>query len=132
MAPFVALECPRVVFRTIFRKEWIRSDGSFKWQAFKPYRSDTLGVSTFIDLEGIKEHATQPFFGIASVKVGRVRDCSNDASILDVVQDTSWHANITGIPFPYIPDNLEDPTLAEKMRDFCTAITENAARPHDS
>lgn len=129
MPLFTVLECPILVYRTIFRKEWIRPDGSFKWQAFKPYRTDTLGVSVFITPEDIDDHSDKPFFGIASVKVGKVRDCSTAKYAVDVVQDMEWHANITGIPYPYLEEDLEDPTIAAKMRDICTSIKDNASRP---
>ncbi len=130
MSTFPPLECTKVVYRTVFRKEWIRSDGSFKWQAFKPYRDDTMGVSSFIEYADIEKHADKPYFGVASVKVGRVRNCSNNECSLDVIQDQSWHANITGIPFPYQDDGSEDVKSQEKMRDMCAAVNTNASRSY--
>lgn len=130
MPPFPVLECSTITFRTIFRKEWIRPDGSVKWQAFKPYLADKSGVSAFMTLADVREHSDNPFFGVMSVHVGKIRDCSNDVSTLDVVQDKAWHANIKGIPFPYLDDGTEDKSNAEKMRDFCAAIISTlAARP---
>jgi hypothetical protein len=131
MADFPPLECTKIVYRTVFRKEWIRKDGSFKWQMFKPYRNDQIGVSVFIEPKDIEEHPETPCFGVASVHVGKVRDCSNNEFTLDVVQDKTWHGNITGIPFHYLENDLEDTEIAERMRDCCEALRDNASRPYN-
>lgn len=128
MPDFPPLECQKSVYRTVFRKEWVLGEGRFKWQAFKPYFADASGVSTFIEQADIDAHAEQPYFGVLSVKVGRTRDCSCDDFALDVVQNETWHANITGIPFHYLEDGTEDSTLKAKMLDACTALRDKAAR----
>lgn len=131
MDSFPLLNCSKIVYRTVFREQWIRKDGSFKWQMFKPYFNDKVGISAFIEPTDIDEHSEKPYFGVASVHVGKVRDCSNDETTLDVIQDKSWHANICGIPYPYLEDGSEDARIAEKMRDVCEALRDNASRPYN-
>ena len=131
MADFPPLDCSRVVYRTVFRKEWIRGDGSFKWQAFKPYLNDKEGVSTFMTPQDITEHSDKPYHGIISVKVGRVRNAATDNIKLNIVQDKDWHANIT-IPYPYDVNGDDDPDRWAEMIDHCKAIVgSDALRAYD-
>lgn len=130
MSTFPPLESSKEVYRTVLRKEWIRKDGSFKWQVFKPYRTDKDGISVFIEPKDIEEHSETPYFGIASVNVGRVRECSASPA-LDVIQDKTWHANITGVPYPYNDDETEDETLKTKMIELCEALANKASQPYN-
>lgn len=129
MSTFPPLDSSKEVYRTVFRKEWIRKDGSFKWQIFKPYISDRDGISVFIEPNDVDEHSETPFFGIASINVGQVRTCSTNASTLDVIQDKPWHANIHGVPYPYMDDGTEDEALKAKMVELCEALAK-ASRPY--
>ena len=126
MPDFPPLDCSEVVFRTVFRKDWIKSDGSFRWQAFKPYLNDKDGVSAFIKPSDIDEHSEKPYFAVISVKVGRIRDCSTDKINLDVIQDKIWHANIT-IPYHYNENGNEDMEKRIEMMNYCEAIVKSDA-----
>ncbi len=131
MPDFPPLDCSEVVYRTVFHKNWIKSDGSYRWQAFKPYLNDKDGVSVFIEPSDIDEHSEKPYFGIISVKVGRIRDCSTEKINLDIIQDETWHANIK-IPYHYDEDGNENMEKRRKMMDYCEAIVNsNALRNYE-
>lgn len=127
MTTFPALTDETVMFRAVLEKSWIAKDGGLKWQTFKRMRKDTDGVSVFNTVENAKETLLKPFFGIASVQVGRVRESSEGADLLDVIQDAESHANITGIPYIYDKPDTEQELLKDKMIFLCRRIAERAA-----
>jgi hypothetical protein len=128
MDAFPLLECSKIVYRTVFRKGWIRENGGLKWQAFKPYLNDTDGISVFIELSDIDEQADKPYFGVVSIHVGKSRDCSNNDITVDIVQDKTWHANIKGVPYHYKEGGSEDNDLKAQMMDICEALSKKASR----
>jgi hypothetical protein len=127
MTTFPALPDETVMFRAVLEKSWIAKDDKLKWQTFKRMKKDTDGVSVFATVENASENLLKPFFGFASVHVGRVRKASNGNDLLDVVQDAESHANITGIPYIYDKPEAEQNLLNDKMIFLCRRIAEQAA-----
>jgi hypothetical protein len=128
MADFPHLPDETVMFRAILEKSWKTADGKLKWQTFKRMKKDEDGVSVFKTTEDAQENLTRPFFGFSSVHVGLVREASHESDILDVIQDTETHANITGIPYIYDKSEAEQNSLNDKMIFLCRRIAEHAAR----
>lgn len=95
------LPCNTITYRAILRKEWVKKDGSIRWQAFKPMAKDSDGVSTFLTTEACVENLLEPYFGTMSVHIGRVRDSSDEGVTLNVIQDNIYHAPIIGLPYVY-------------------------------
>jgi hypothetical protein len=127
MTTFAALSNEAIFFRAILEKSWKTKDGKLKWQTFKRMRKDVDGVSVFITPESAQVNLQKPYFGIASVNIGKVRDSSFENDELDVIQDTEDHANITGIPYIYDKPEDEQATLNDKMIFLCRRIAENAS-----
>ena len=128
MTTFAALLDETILFRAILEKSWKTKDGKLKWQTFKRMKKDVDGVSIFTTPEAAEENLQRPFFGMASVNVGKVRESSNNQDVLDVIQDTANHANITGIPYIYDKPENEQAVLRDKMTFLCRRIAENAAK----
>ena len=127
MTTFAALSDETILFRAILEKSWKTRDGKLKWQTFKRRERDKDGVSVFVTPESAEENLQRPFFGVASVNVGKVRESSFEEDTLDVIQDEETHANITGIPYIYDKPENEQVTLSDKMTFLCRRIAENAA-----
>jgi hypothetical protein len=127
MAAFPVLLDETIMFRAVLEKSWKTKDGKLKWQTFKRMRKDTEGVSVFTTVESATENLLKPFFGMASVHVGRVRQASTDADSLDVIQDEETHANIIGIPYIYDKPEDEQNLLNDKMIFLCNRIAKQAA-----
>ena len=128
MTIFAALSDETILFRAILEKSWKTKDGKLKWQTFKCMKKDVDGVSIFTTLESAEENLQRPFFGMASVNVGKVRESSTEEDVLDVIQDAETHANITGIPYIYDKPEDEQDKLNAKMIFLCRRIAENAAK----
>lgn len=128
MPTFAALSYETLLFRAILEKSWKTKDGKLKWQTFKRMKKDVDGVSIFTTPESAEENLQRPFFGMASVNVGKVRESSTDEDVLDVIQDAETHANIIGIPYIYDKPENEQDNLNAKMIFLCRRIAENAAR----
>ena len=58
--------------------------------------NDLLGISVGLTIEGAIENLTP--CGLCVIEVGHARAQSKDLVIVDVIQDQSTHANITGVP----------------------------------
>jgi hypothetical protein len=127
MAAFPALPDETIMFRAVLEKSWKTKDGKLKWQTFKRMKKDTDGVSLFTTVESATEELTRPFFGMASVHIGRVRQASTETDLLDVIQDAETHANITGIPYIYDKPEDEQNLLNDKMIFLCRRILEQEA-----
>jgi hypothetical protein len=128
MTTFAVLSDETILFRAILEKSWKTKDGNLKWQTFKRMKKDVDGVSIFTTTEAAEENLQRPFFGMASVNVGKVRNSSFEENILDVIQDAETHANITGIPYIYDKPENEQVALSDKMTFLCRRIAENAAK----
>lgn len=127
MAIFPALADETIMFRAVLEKSWKTKNGKLKWQTFKRMKKDTEGVSVFTSVESAKENLVKPFFGMASVHVGRVRKASSSDDLLDVIRDAEAHANIIGIPYIYDKLEAEQNLLTDKMIFLCRRIAEHAA-----
>lgn len=127
MTTFTALSDETTLYRAVLEKSWKTKDGKLKWQTFKRMQKDVDGVSVFITPEAARENLQKPFFGMASVHVGKVRASSYGDDILDVIQDAEIHANITGIPYIYDKPEDERNALNDKMIFLCRRIAESAA-----
>lgn len=128
MTTFAPLSDETILFRAILEKSWKTKDGKLKWQTFKRMKKDVDGVSIFTTPESAEENLQRPFFGMASVNVGKVRKSSFEEDVLDVIQDAETHANITGIPYIYDKTENEQVALSDKMTFLCRRIAENAAK----
>ena len=128
MTTLAALLDETILFRAILEKSWKTKDGKLKWQTFKRMKKDVDGVSIFTTPESAEENLQRPFFGMASVIVGKVRESSFEKDVLDVIQDAETHANITGIPYIYDRTENEQVALGDKMTFLCRRIAENAAK----
>ncbi len=127
MTNLAVLSDEAILFRAILEQSWKTKDGKLKWQTFKRMKKDIDGVSVSTTPESAEENLKRPFFGIASVHVGNVRESSTAEDKLDVIQDAETHANITGIPYIYDKPENEQDTLNAKMIFLCRRIAENAA-----
>lgn len=128
MTTFAALSNETILFRAILEKSWKAKDGTLKWQTFKGMKKDVDGVSVFTTPSSAEQNLQRPFFGMASVNVGKVRESSTNEDILDIIQDAETHANITGIPYIYDKAENEQAALSDKMTFLCRRIAENAAK----
>lgn len=128
MTIFAVLLDETTLFRAILEKSWKTKDGKLKWQTFKRMKKDVDGVSIFTTPESAEENLQRPFFGIASVNVGKVRESSFEEDVLDVIKDAEIHANITGIPYIYDKPENEQVAFSDKMTFLCRRIAENAAK----
>ncbi len=123
------LPCSTILFRAIVINGGTRADGRIKWQAFKRMLKDADGVSLFVSPETASAVFDEPVKGLMSVHVGRVRDASDEAGSLDVVQDSKTHALITGIPYPYDCENDDERLEMEgRMTSLCNKLAKTAAR----
>lgn len=127
--PFPALECSTCVYRAIQCDDHIKS-ASIHWRAFVVKQNDTEGVSVSLTQENCGDDLPIAPVGIASVHVGRTRDVDVEGLTLDIEQDTDTHANITGLPYPYI-DGAKDTELWGLMTKGCREIARLAARKFD-
>jgi hypothetical protein len=135
MPPFRSPDCSVVVFRSVLFEKWIQRKKnatmpSLRWQAFKRLQKDTDGVTIWFDKESSSKELENPTFGDISIHVGRVRDCSTTSDNLDVVQDSSNHGFIDGIPYVWnLPEGSpERMDLERRMMDCCREIVVKAAR----
>lgn len=127
MADFPALPDETIMFRAVLEKSWKTKDGKLKWQTFKRRCRDKDGVSLFTTVDSATKELTRPFFGMASVHIGRVRQASTETDSIDVIQDAETHANITGIPYIYDKPEDEQILLNDKMIFLCRRILEKEA-----
>lgn len=100
---FGSLPCNAIVYRALLKKQWINEDtGRVKADAyFLREKEKSTGLSVNIAKTCSHQQCVEGFrkcFGVTSLHVGHIRDIG-----LDVVQDTSAHANI--IKLPYVEDN---------------------------
>ncbi len=129
MSNFPALDCQQILFRAVLLKDWIRPDRSIKWQAFKRFRKDYDGVSLFFSRQGAVENLREPYFGLMSVHVGRIREINLQGIPLDVIRNEPEHAYIHEVPCPdHIDDEDEKLRRTEAMRYLCDRIAKEAAR----
>lgn len=124
--PFPALECSVIAFRAIQCADHIKPE-SIHWRAFVVKQSDTTGVSVSLTTENCGDDLPVQPIGVASVHVGKTRDINIDGIALNVEQDANTHANITGLPYPYLDGN-KDTELWGLMTRCCREIARLAAR----
>lgn len=100
---FPPLPCSEIVYRVARNKSSVDpATRTLTPYAFKRRPLDQDGLSTAIKRHCPLERArstefAQRCWGVGTLHVGRVRDTSGFE--LDVIQDLSYHANITGVPF---------------------------------
>ncbi|MEH2407114.1 MAG: hypothetical protein V7K18_00845 [Nostoc sp.] len=104
------LSCSAIVYRALLRKQWIDKDTErVKADAyFLRKNKNEKGLSVNIAAHCSPKQCAAKFnkcFALASLHVGRIRDLG-----LDVIQDSSDHANIIGLP-----DVNDDAVTAERL-----------------
>lgn len=104
------LSCSTIVYRALLRKQWIDKDTErVKADAyFLRKNKNEKGLSVNIAARCSPKQCAAKFnkcFALASLHVGRIRDLG-----LDVIQGSSDHANIIGLP-----DVNDDAATAERF-----------------
>lgn len=117
------LACSKIVFRALARRNWLDGESSTVLPAAflrRPAPQDDDGLSVNIDSAESCRASLRNVFGVVSLHVGHVRDLG-----LDVVVDTSPHANITRLPRA-----IDDRTQAERMASQLARQARLVSSPH--
>lgn len=104
------LSCSAIIYRALLKKQWIDEDTArVKADAYFLRRNkNEKGLSVNIAARCSPKQCAAKFnkcFALASLHVGRIRDLG-----LDVIQDSSDHANLIGLP-----DVNDDTARAERL-----------------
>lgn len=106
------LPCDTIVFRALIYQNWVDTNsGRVMPAAFMRRdheRGLSLGVKTTID-GYLRKYFEKPTYGVGTLHVGRLRDMK-----LEVVQDKSDHATLTGVP-KASDDRVEAERLASQL-----------------
>ncbi|MBE9227321.1 hypothetical protein IQ264_17990 [Phormidium sp. LEGE 05292] len=111
-----------IVYRALLRKQWVDWEtGEIKFSAYL-LRQNEQSLSVNIASACTPQQSAARFrncYGVASLQVGRIRELD-----LDVVPDSTSHANIVGLP-----NMQENPATARRLADLLARQSQIVWRP---